>query len=377
MAPKLLLGLAGLSLVASAAVPGGASPPSAAALHAQPCADLDASGYVGDSDHIIMQSHFGWSGPPGTHPADLNSDGIVAGGDFFIFFSLYGTPASCQDTPIGPDPVESVSQMVGPGGGNVGTGNTDIVEASLHIPPGALAGSTPIEIDALAMPVSTKPLALPHVPVNGNKPFYFRRIYDFSPDGLVLNQPATLTMSYQEAALQGSNEGTLGVIHLENEEWEYIPVIARDTINNTITVQINSFSIYGIYEPVVTDTDSDGCLDAEEQQTAAGSQLAGGLRNPVTYWDFSDTPTGGSFTLDSEVGGLDFFAVLARYGAMGDPNDDPLAAVPPPPAYHVSYDHTNATTPPDDVWDTGPPNGSIGGTDFFSILASFGHKCLL
>jgi hypothetical protein len=28
-----------------------------------------------------------------------------------------------------------------------------------------------------------------------------------------------------------------------------------------------------------------------------------------------------------------------------------------------------------DAWDLGPPNGAVSGTDFFAMLAQFGHGC--
>jgi N-acetylneuraminic acid mutarotase len=121
----------------------------------------------------------------------------------------------------------------------------------------------------------------------------------------------------------------------------------------------------------VLDQDMDGCSNGEE---IGPNESTGGRRNPQWFWDFFDVPTGGSPARDGNVSGLDFFALLGRFGSTGDPGGNPLLPPPPPPAYHTGYDRGPAVGP--DPWDLGGANGSIAGTDFFAILSQFGHTCL-
>lgn len=109
------------------------------------------------------------------------------------------------------------------------------------------------------------------------------------------------------------------------------------------------------------DSDGDGCDDAAE---VSSSPAAGGERDPMSFWDFFDA------TRDGSVSGFDFFAVLSRFNAAGDPGIDPLSAVPPAPGYHTAFDRTAGTT------FTGPPDGAVSGVDLFLALAQFNHSCL-
>ncbi len=116
------------------------------------------------------------------------------------------------------------------------------------------------------------------------------------------------------------------------------------------------------------DDDNDGCTDVAELQTAVGSEVTGGRRDPFDFWDFFDP------NRDRAVSLGDFLAVLARFGSTGDPGIDPLSEPPPAPAYHTRYDRTGAP-PGANPWQAGPPDGSIGLTDFLALLAQFGHTC--
>ena len=119
------------------------------------------------------------------------------------------------------------------------------------------------------------------------------------------------------------------------------------------------------------DTDSDGCSDLDE---IGPNQALGGKRDPIHFWDFFDSPTGPMLQRDKSVAGTDFFALLSRFGANGDPEIDPLSSPPSPPVYHTAYDRGPAVAG-SDPWDLTAANGSIAGTDFFAMLAQFGHSC--
>jgi hypothetical protein len=128
---------------------------------------------------------------------------------------------------------------------------------------------------------------------------------------------------------------------------------------------------------VPPDYDGDGCEDVDENWI---DPTVGGLRDPTNFWDFFDvfTPTGLQAPFppqwrDRSVTGLDFFAVLSRFGSSGDPGIDPLSAPPAAPAYHTSFDRGPSGGP--NPWNLTAADGAITGQDFFAVLAQFGHTC--
>jgi hypothetical protein len=124
-------------------------------------------------------------------------------------------------------------------------------------------------------------------------------------------------------------------------------------------------------DPFDPDTDADGCWDGRE---LGSNPATGGQRSPLVFWDFFDVPAGATPAKDRIVSGLDFFALLQRFGASGDPGIDPNSPVPPPPAYHTAFDR-GATAGPN-AWNLTAADGAIAGTDFLSLLAQFGHTCV-
>ncbi len=112
------------------------------------------------------------------------------------------------------------------------------------------------------------------------------------------------------------------------------------------------------------DDDGDGCTDVQE---LGPNPVFGGVRNPHYFWDFYDPNSDRSVTVS------DFFALLQRFAAVGDETIDPLSTPPQPPAYHPRFDR--GPTAGVNAWDAGPADGAITTTDFFSLLAQFGHTC--
>jgi hypothetical protein len=115
------------------------------------------------------------------------------------------------------------------------------------------------------------------------------------------------------------------------------------------------------------DDDNDGCTDARE---IGAKPIQGGARSSKNFWDFFDTPAAGNVR-DKAVTAGDLARVVGRFGTNGDAGIDPLA---PPPAsgYHTAFDRT-ASTP--NVWNLGPPNGSVTAQDIALIVGQFGHTC--
>ena len=121
-----------------------------------------------------------------------------------------------------------------------------------------------------------------------------------------------------------------------------------------------------------SDLDGDGCTDLQE---FGDDENLGGQRNPLNFWDFFDP------NRDLAVGLLDFLAVLRHFGTVSVPpptKAEALAAkaLPEPPIgdYWVLADR-GGQAPGEDPWDELPPNGSIGLTDFLSVVRQFGHTC--
>jgi hypothetical protein len=109
------------------------------------------------------------------------------------------------------------------------------------------------------------------------------------------------------------------------------------------------------------------------------------MRDPHNFWDFFDVPAGASLLRDGSVAAADIFAVLGRFPSNdtgpgtfdrnSDPFSTPSTAVPGATRenYHPAYDRGGIVGL--NVWNVGPPDGSIAGTDIFAILSQFNHAC--
>jgi hypothetical protein len=140
-----------------------------------------------------------------------------------------------------------------------------------------------------------------------------------------------------------------------------------DTVPETVDVA-DTLTI--ICANPLTDTDSDGCSDLQEQ---AFEPQFGGLRDPSSYWDFYDTPDA-SNVRDKAVTIGDIFAIIPRFGATGDPGGDPLAGpIPPAPGYHTAFDRGEQVG--ENSWNRAPADGAITIQDIFAVAAQFGHDC--
>ena len=142
----------------------------------------------------------------------------------------------------------------------------------------------------------------------------------------------------------------------------------RDRLSNLEEFELGT-------DPCEIDTDQDGCSDGEE--VAPKSEAArGGGRNPLYFWDFFDP------TRNKAVGFTDFLALVTRAGATDfnetaliNRNTDPLSEPPPPPAYHPRFDR-GGQIPGGNLWEEQPANGSIGFTDFLSLVRQNRATCV-
>ncbi|MEX1253662.1 MAG: flexitail domain-containing putative surface protein [Dehalococcoidia bacterium] len=117
------------------------------------------------------------------------------------------------------------------------------------------------------------------------------------------------------------------------------------------------------------DDDHDGCTASREE---GGNPLLGGLRDLDNFWDFFDTP-GVANVRDRAISAGDLARVVERFGSSGSKSIDPLAAPPPPTAYHTAFDRTPPGTAPNGIDQSA--NGSITVQDISVIVSQFGHTC--
>jgi hypothetical protein len=176
-------------------------------------------------------------------------------------------------------------------------------------------------------------------------------------------------MAVLDTGTDGIDAGQFTSLALDSAGYPVISYL--DNWDSDLKVLHCSDAICSGGQPGVPDLDQDGCTDLEELQPPQDVAFGGG-RNPKSFWDFFDVPTGVSNIRDSSISSLDLFAVLGRFGEAGDPNIDPLST-PPATGYHTAFDRGPSAGP--SVWNVTAANGSIASTDIFSILAQFGHAC--
>ncbi len=134
--------------------------------------------------------------------------------------------------------------------------------------------------------------------------------------------------------------------------------------------------------PFVSESDGDGCRDSRE---AGGDWHTGGLRSPATKYDFFDVPspalkTGVTASKNKIISLQDVGAVLAFVGTWDNG-----------PANSAGYDYDSdingngvedgreydrtPSTDPNQLWRSGPPNGSVTLQDVLVALAQVGTNC--
>jgi hypothetical protein len=120
----------------------------------------------------------------------------------------------------------------------------------------------------------------------------------------------------------------------------------------------------GVKSSITDDTDGDGCPDADEQQTAIGSETSGGRRDYLNPNDYFNPSGDGENRID------DILAVINQYF---DDDDDGNPGLPPyEPGYNPNTDRTSLGP---DQWDLGPPNGEQRIDDVLAIIYQYFHDC--
>lgn len=133
---------------------------------------------------------------------------------------------------VDPDP----GQTIGPAGGQAATEG-----ATLSVPAGALSEETEIVIEPTT--ASAEGVGDDYLVVDG-------ALYDFGPDGLVFDSPATLTVAYDPASLpEGVSEVELKMLHVTPGGTQVLES-SVDEAGNTVSAAISGFSAFGVGVPV-------------------------------------------------------------------------------------------------------------------------------
>jgi hypothetical protein len=131
-------------------------------------------------------------------------------------------------TTIGTAIGSPVSKSIDASGGSIVS-----ADGILHItvPAGALSSATTITIQ----------------PVTNTLPTGIYNGYELTPDGQKFQVPITLEFHYRDSDLDTSDAGALTVAYqLDNQTWEAYANPNVDTVNKTVTVQTNHFTLWDL-----------------------------------------------------------------------------------------------------------------------------------
>jgi formylglycine-generating enzyme required for sulfatase activity len=137
--------------------------------------------------------------------------------------------------------------------------------------------------------------------------------YDIGPTGIVFNQPAKLTISYDASALGGADEAQLSISVEKGGAWDRISSSTVDQASDKVSAQLKHLSVYGVVRLC-----GNGVLDSGEECDGSKS----GKTCADAGYD-SGSPACTSCTLDLSGCKLSFKPVVAGTFTMGSPTDEP------------------------------------------------------
>ncbi len=209
------------------------------------CPDSDLDGICDNDDNCPTA--------PNTLQTDTDSDGP---GDLCDI-----CPADSADSC---DPDGSTAQEIPSDDG--GTIETSDGQLTLDIPPGSLPEDTTISV--------TQTMTLPNDPPEDVKLTFGNGIgqviaeYDFQPDGLEFDPPATLTIVADVSDLNATQRSNLNIYVFDPDLNKFVPFEPPactvdenppGTFIATCIIEVSHFSRFGVIAP--TDTDGDGIPD--------------------------------------------------------------------------------------------------------------------
>ncbi len=131
--------------------------------------------------------------------------------------------------PVSSNNSQTPAGEIGSDGGTVTSIDSSI---RLKIPSGALSSPQAITINIS----------------NDSLPEGFCAEYNFSPNGLKFNSPATLTIHYTDSLLAGMNPLNAGIAYQDDQgNWFGVGGGKVDTVAHTFSVPVSHFSKWGIY----------------------------------------------------------------------------------------------------------------------------------
>ena len=74
-------------------------------------------------------------------------------------------------------------------------------------------------------------------------------VYDFDPDGATFDEPVTITFTYDPEAVTDNSELAVWRYDSESHQWVSLGGVI-DTVNHTVTVQVDHFSSYAIVKKI-------------------------------------------------------------------------------------------------------------------------------
>lgn len=121
-----------------------------------------------------------------------------------------------------------VQKSIGPAGGTITSADGKI---SLSIPAGAVAAPTNFSIQ----------------PISNTVPLGAGPSFRLLPDNVAFSKPATITLTYNDAILDGREEEALDIAYQDNRgTWRALNKTVQDTTAHTLTVQTTGLHDYSI-----------------------------------------------------------------------------------------------------------------------------------
>jgi ABC-type transport system substrate-binding protein len=182
-----------------------------------------------------------WNEP---HPANPELTQLIGTGPFYFVeyvpkdhVLLRANPNYFKKLPT------ATSEEVGSSGGTV---SNVAGTSSVEIPPGALTENTTITIEEY--PTSEYGGFL----INQTDKIVSFGVYKFGPTGTTFETNVTITLTYNETAVDESQLEQLVVYSSDDGvTWYQITIESVDTIENTITIKVHHFSLFVILQPTI------------------------------------------------------------------------------------------------------------------------------
>lgn len=138
-----------------------------------------------------------------------------------------------QPTPIGTPVGEITSITIGPAGGSLFTRDRRL---TVTVPPGAL--TTPTELSVQA--------------IRNETPHGLGVAYRLKPEGISLQQPATVSFTFTDVDLTRTSPGGLGIATQDGRRvWRGQRDVQVDRVKNTVSTQTTHFSDWSLFEAFV------------------------------------------------------------------------------------------------------------------------------